>query len=238
MFIDEKEEPFPVNGTLEEKAAHGLEQVRSAFYSNKKIYEEGKEGGSNHTAYVLGYGQHLADNDAKRTEHEFQTFLKNAYLTEDGQTTDPRYPVDKMVNRELRRIRAYTIITVTQFMYRYANMMPEKGSDWNLTEAGYNFHPFFNKYNNTMYKNLTMHGRLKPHSTAAVMAFCGEMILRNVVNVNTPSSSGEYVSNRMRDQLIEFLLQDIPFNNKRLEQKTELIADEKVPNKEDKPILH
>ena len=241
FFQDETDDPYPVDGTLEEKAAHGLEQVRAGFFSALEIYNNNKVGGPHHAASVMISGQASADQHASRSEQNFRAFLKNAFLTEDGQSTDPKYPVDKMINRELRRQRAVIILATSQYMYRFRSMMPDNPATWVPPIILFNMTAFINKYNNNTYDQLDFFipGRnIKPRSTSALSEFVEGLSFKYSDNKVTQGLNKDYLVDRIRDELIEFLLQDIPYNNKALEQKKELIADEKAKPKEAKPVLH
>lgn len=239
---DFEEEPYPLGGTLEEKALHSLEQQRRNFFYNKKNYLERKEGGRLHGAILMVHGHKAAEQMAASQELAFNAYLKNVMLDVDGNTTDPKYPTDKMIAFELRRIRGFIILDTSQFMALVESQMPSDIKQWNRTELSCCMMPYMNRYAKMVYKNITCvipGKRLAPPSPAEVNArimLIPDMYTRPVV-LDHYTEPG-IVINLIRNEIIELLLQDIPFNNKALEQKTELIADEKVPKKEEKKVLH
>jgi hypothetical protein len=86
---------YPLNGTLEEKAAHSLEQGRRQFYWQKRMYLETREGGARHTATLRAHGVKSAEMMAQQAEMNFKAYCTDMMLTPEGETTDPNYPVDR-----------------------------------------------------------------------------------------------------------------------------------------------
>lgn len=242
MSIFDKEEPYPINGTLEQKAEYGLEQLRENFYMQKYVYESQKEGGQRHTAVMIAEGPEAAERMAKQTEANFDAYLKNVFLTRDGETTDPKYPTTKMINRELRRIRKVIILSVAHFMLFFESMMSDQPTVWNNDTIYYNMETYVYRYASDVYADINTvipNKKLPPRSIADLRQFIGELAAK----YGSPGVPGSYTKDflisRMREELTMFLLVDIPYNSHRLEAKTELIADEKVPKEgADKPVLH
>jgi hypothetical protein len=235
-------ERYPSSGTLEEKALFSLEQLRRQFYWHKRIYTANKEGGPQHTAALLAQGPKTAEMIARNAEGTFRSYLSQAYLTEDGETTDPKYPVDKMVNFELRRIRGSIINHVCAFMYYFQSMMPENVNQWDPGNVSFNLEAYRYRYANGLYEDINTvipNKKMPPRSVSDLTEFLGCLALKYGTDYRHESVGPAFVVERLRDELIEFLLVDIPFNNKRLEAKTQLIADEVAPKPaEEKPILH
>jgi hypothetical protein len=235
-------DPYPVNGTLEEKAQFGLEQIRQNFYWQKRIYDTNKEGGARYNATLLAHGPKTAQRMAKTAEMQFKGFLNQAYLNENGETTDAKYPVDKMVNAELRRIRQVIILSVSNFMYYFDSMMPEELSGWNTGMIHFNLDSYRHRYVNETYEDINViipQKKLPPRSAYELEEHIGALARKWGTADDRAGLTKEFISGRIRDSIIEFLLVDIPFTNKRLEEGTKLIADEvKPPETDDKPVLH
>lgn len=235
-------ERYPSNGTLEEKALFSLEQLRRQFYWQKRIYTANKEGGPQHTAALLAHGPKTAEMIARNAEGAFRIYLSQAYLTEDGETTEPKYPIDKMVNFELRRIRGAIINHVCGFMHYFDSMMPDMVMNWSASMIEFNLDAYRYRYVSDLYDDINTvipNKKLPPPSAAELSLFLQSIVFKYSEPGPREGLSKSYLVGRIRDEIIEFLLVDIPFNNKRLEAKTQLIADEVAPKEvEDKPILH
>lgn len=241
IFADEN---YPITGTFEEKAAFGLEQVRKTFYLQKKVYLESRKGGMQNTALHLAYGPAAAESAALQAESFFRGYLANALLDEDGNTTDPKYPIDKMVNAELRRKRAHVILSVGGYFTRLLEMMGDEKVMWTTTEIFGNLMPYVNTYAHELYVELStvIPGRKVPARTpAALVDFISFMSVKYNNSAVQANMSNEMLVQRLRDELIEFLLQDIPYINHRavatIEEKNPLIPPKKK-DKEEPPILH
>lgn len=242
MFFQDfdDEDQYPMNGTLEEKAVFSLEQMRTRFWWEKKNYLQNRAGGARHTATLSAFGQRSADGMAMHAEAGFQNYLKHAMLTEDGETTDPKYSTDKMINTELRRVRAMIILNCSQYMEKFETMMPESVDLWTRDLIYFNLYPYTERYMNEAYEqiNFVIPGKkmqarsaadLEKHIAEIASGFADEVTRRNFTH--------SVLVHRIRDSIIEFLLQDLPFNNDRLQKKNELVpkpADEDEPKK----VLH
>lgn len=227
MFFQDQdsEDQYPVNGTLEEKAVFSLEQMRTRFWWEKKNYLQTRAGGARHTATLQAFGQRSADSMAQYAEAQFQGFLKQAMLTEDGETTDPKYTTEKMINSELRRIRAVIILNCSQYMEKFETMMPENLDDWTRDMIYFNLYPYTERYMNEAYEQINIvipERKLQARSPSALEAY---IAVTASLYGNAQARSGlshSYLVRHIRDRLIEFLLQDMPFNNERLEKKDEM----------------
>lgn len=237
--LDDEDNVYPNSGTLEEKAAYSLEQQRQHFYHSKRNYEECKEGGVRHSAVMLAYGPKSAANMAANAEQAFKMLCDNLLLTPDGETTDPKYPVDKMVNAELRRIRAHVILNVAQFVHMAEEMMPEKVQDLSYEILYYCLIPYAQRYHthvfeqiNTVIPGKKLGARTTPEVVNKIMDLCRKYTSPE----NTNGFSIKFLLNKLRDELTEFILVDLPYNNVRL-QKAELKDAGKSPDVEVK-VLH
>jgi hypothetical protein len=241
QFDEDNEERYPSEGSLEEKAVFSLEQLRTQFYWQKRTYEATKEGGARYNATRIAVGPKTADRMAKTAEAGFANFLKQAYLTKDGETTDPKYPVDKMINTELRRIRSVIILNVSQYMDQFTLMMPENIMTWNSGTIYHNLSSYKYRYYDTVYDDINTiipNKKMPPRSVADLDDMIDKLATKYSDKNILAGASHAFITDRIRDELIEFLLVDIPYNNKKLEDKP-LIADEMVPKEADtKPVLH
>jgi hypothetical protein len=235
-------DPYPANGTLEEKALFGLEQIRQNFYWQKRIYDQNKEGGSRYNATLLAQGPKSAQRMAKMAEMQFKGFLSQAYLTAEGETTDPKYPTDKMINAELRRIRQVVVLSVSNFMYYFESMMPEEVERWNIDMIQFNLESYRHRYVDTIYEDINVvipNKKLPPRSSFELTEHLQSLAQEWGAVSRRTGYMKTFIVNRIRDSIIEFLLVDIPFHNKRLEEGTKLIADEVKPAEaDDKPVFH
>lgn len=231
---------YPPPGSLEEKGAHVMEQLRRLFFEKKKKYLEDREGGRRHAALrCLHTPENIAGHEIA-TEHNFHAFLKDALLDADGNTTDPKYPTNKMISYEQRRIRDFLILNIHQFMARVEDMMPEKTTDWADGELFFNLTPFVNRYEAVIYSEIqvVIQGtHLPPPSVFRVaqqLTLLAAQYTRDTVLNNYNKA---FIIDRVRDDLVEFLLGGIPYNPWVMTPKTELIADEQMP-KETPLVLH
>lgn len=235
-------DPYPANGTLEEKALFGLEQIRQNFYWQKRIYDQNKEGGARYSATLIAQGPKSAQRMAKMAEMQFKGFLSQAYLTPEGESTDPKYPTDKMVNAELRRIRQVVVLSVSNFMYYFESMMPEAIDDWSSDMIRFNLDSYRHRYVNETYEDINVvipKKKLAPRSSYDLDRFIESLSGKWGMKASREGLTKNFIIGRIRDELIEFLLVDIPFHNKRLEEGTKLIADEVKPAEtDDKPVFH
>ncbi|HEX9136131.1 MAG TPA: hypothetical protein VF905_04190 [Nitrospirota bacterium] len=235
-------DPYPANGTLEEKAQYGLEQLRTNFYWQKRTYMANKEGGARYSATLLAHGPKTAERMAKMAEMHFKGYLSQAYLTPEGETTDAKYPVDKMINSELRRIRQVIVLSVANFMYYFESMMPEQLDDWNTGMIHFNLDSYRHRYVSETYEDINVvipQKKLPPRSAYELEEYIGDLARKWGTKDERAGLTKNFIVGRIRDSVIEFLLVDIPFNNKRLEEGTKLIADEVKPAEADeKPVLH
>lgn len=226
MGIFDDEEHYPENGTLEEKAVFSLEQMRRNFWHQKRHFRESREGGERYHAVLLAYGHQHAQQMAKNTESAFQNFLKQAYLTEDGQTTDPKYPTDKMINSELRRIRSLIILNVSQYMMHFKDVVPESVSDWTRDILYFTLFPYVNRYFPKTWQDINLvipERKLCARTPAELEKYIADQASYYGHSPNTRNYDHAYLVNRIRDGLIEFLLKDLPFNNERLKRSDDLI---------------
>lgn len=249
MFFQDmdNEDQYPSNGTLEEKAVFSLEQMRTRFWWEKKNYLQNRAGGARHTATLLAFGQRSADQMAQHAEMSFQNFLKQAYLTEDGETTDPKYPTDKMINSELRRVRALIILNCSQYMERFAEMMNENPVYWTRDMIYFNLYPYTNWYMNEAYDQTSFvipKHKLAARTPAELESRIAQLATHYGNQDNLRGFSREYLVNQIRDQLIDFLLNGLPFNNDRLQKKNEFgtkpLEEIAAAGKEEEPkkVLH
>lgn len=237
-------DPYPHNGDLEEKAIFSLENLRKRFYEERKTFVASRPGGDLHHALLTAYGPNTAEQYANQVLIQFQHFIKQAYLTEEGETTNPAIPVDKMINHELRRIRSAVIIHVSHFFHQFESMMPENIGDWNTATVMYNLMPYLNRYSHGLYDDINVvipNKKLKPPSTAEVASKLHEL----TNNLCYPdqrymkyvSENRMYIINAARDELNRFILKDLPFNNDRLVAGTALMADEVMGTVPDVPPM-
>uniref|UniRef100_A0AAU7PHA9 Uncharacterized protein n=1 Tax=Burkholderia phage vB_BgluM-SURPRISE13 TaxID=3159457 RepID=A0AAU7PHA9_9VIRU len=242
MFFNDfdNEDQYPANGTLEEKAVFSLEQLRTRFWWEKKNYLQNRAGGPRHTATLLAFGERSAGGMAQHAESAFQNYLKQAYLTEDGETTDPKYPTDKMINSELRRIRSLIILNCSQYMEKFETMMPESLDLWTRDMIYFNLFPYVERYTSEAYDQIAFvipGKKLQARSPADLEKFIAEQASGFADEITRRNFTHSVLVHRIRDNLIEFLLQDLPFNNDRLQKKNDLIpkpAEEGEPTK----VLH
>lgn len=237
---------YPVNGDLEEKAVYSLEQMRQRFYLNHKNYISSKEGGDLHHALLMAYGPKTAEESAVSAEKYHTSYLKQAYLTPEGETTDPRYPTDKMINHELRRIRSRIFIHVGHFFHQFEEMMPDSPADWTPAVTVYNLTPYINRYSESLYDDINVvipKKKMKPPSVSDVAEFVYGLAnhLSNPTfrDMKFNTQDRATLMSASRDETIRFILQDLPFNNAKLENKTPLLADEIMRTESDvKPVVH
>lgn len=236
---EEIELEFPcVPGSLEEKGAQVMEQLRQHFFYKKKEYLDGREGGRRHAALRCIHPPEIMATHEEAVEYNFTNFLKDALLDKDGNTTDPKYPTVRMIGHEQRRIRELVILNVHQFMDRIERMMPDNMADWLLGELIFNMTPFVNRYEAIIYDELTVviPGTHQPPPssfklTETMVEICSRYVLKNASH----GYGKAFIIDRIRDELVEYLLGGIPYNPWVLEPKTELIADEKLPKT--KPLV-
>lgn len=242
MFFQDmdNEDQYPHSGTLEEKAVFSLEQMRTRFWWEKKNYLQNRAGGARHTATLMAFGDKSASMMATHAESSFKNYLAQAYLTEDGETTDAKYPTDKMINTELRRIRAFIILNCSQYMEQFAEMMSENTDDWTRGIIYYNLYPYVNRYVQEAYDQISFvipARKLAARTAAQLEKEIDEISLKYSNPDNLKGLSRDYLVGRIRDELIDFLLNGLPFSNDRLQKKDELIA-KPAEETEAKPVLH
>jgi hypothetical protein len=249
MFFQDldNEEVYPHAGTLEEKAVFSLEQMRTRFWWEKKNYLQNRAGGARHTATLSAYGQRSADALAHHAETAFKNYLSQAYLTEDGETTDPKYPTDRMINSELRRVRGLIILNCSQYMEQFAEMMSENTDDWTRGIVYYNLYPYVNRYLQEAYDQISFvipARKLAARTAAELEKEIDELSLKYSNPDNLKGLSRDYLIGRIRDELIDFLLNGLPFSNDRLQKKNEFgtkpLEEIAASAKEEEPkkVLH
>lgn len=242
MFFHDmdNEEVYPHNGTLEEKAVHSLEQMRTRFWWEKKNYLQQREGGPRHTATLLAFGPNSARAMANHAEVGFKNFLSQAYLTEDGETTDPKYPTDRMINSELRRVRSVIILNVSQYMEQFETMMPEELGAWSKDMIYFNLYPYVNKYVNEVYDQINFvipKKKLQARSPSQLESYINELASGFSDEVTKRNFTHSVLVQRIRDNLIDFMLNGLPFSNDRLKKSDDLIQ-KPAEEGEAKPVLH
>lgn len=238
---EEKELEFPcIPGSLEEKGARAMEQLRTQFFQRKKQYLDDREGGRRHAALRCIHSPEDIAGHEHATEHNFEMFLKDAMLDKDGNTTDPKYPTVRMISHEQRRIRELLILNVHQFMDRVSRMMPDNMADWMLGELIFNMTPFINRYEAIIYDEIAVviPGTHQPPPDCyrlgeTIASICSRYLLKNASH----GYGKAFIIDRIRDELVEYLLGGIPYNPWVLEPKAELIADEMLP-KDKPPVIH
>lgn len=237
---DEIDLDLPPGNSLEEKGAHVMEQLRTFFFQKKKQYLDDREGGRRHGALRCLHPEEVMVGHEIATEHNFVQYLKDALLDKDGNTTDPKYPTNKMIGHEQRRIREFLILTVHQFMARVESMMPDDTKEWTEAELYFNLMPFVYRYEAGIHEELKVvipGTHQPPPSTYRVGEQLQTMATRYTRDMVTHNYGKAWIIDRMRDELMEYLLGGIPYNPWVLVPKTELIADEQLP-KEPPPVLH
>ncbi|BAQ02627.1 hypothetical protein AVU38_gp099 [Ralstonia phage RSL2] len=242
MFFHDfdNEDVYPQNGTLEEKAVFSLEQMRTRFWWEKKNYLQNRAGGARHTATLLAYGKRSAEQLAHHAEMAMNSFLKQAYLTLEGETTDPKYPTDKMINTELRRIRALIILNVSQYMEQFDSMMPEDLSAWTKDMIYFNLYPYTTKYINEIYDQIDFvipKKKLQARSPGDLEKFIDEQAAGFADEVTKRNFTHSVLVQRIRDNMIDFMLNGLPFSNDRLKKSDDLIQ-KPAEEGEAKPVLH
>lgn len=221
----DNEEVYPHAGTLEEKAVFSLEQMRTRFWWEKKNYLQNRAGGPRHTATLLAFGERSAAAMANQAETSFKGFLSQAYLTEDGETTDPKYPTDRMINSELRRVRSVIILNVAQYMEQFESMVPENLADWTKDLVYFNLYPYTTKYLDQIYDQINFvipKKKLQARSPAELEKQINELAVHFGNQDNLRGYGYEFIVHSIRDRLTEFLLNGLPFSNARLQKKDEM----------------
>lgn len=242
-YADEDEQ-YPHAGTLEDKAIFSLEQNRKSFYMQRRMWLQMRAGGPRNAAHHSAFGAKAAENAAVHAEQMFRGFLSQVYLTEDGETTDPKYPIDKMVNSELRRIRQVIILSVANYSYHLEGMMHEEVINWSEDMLFYNLETYVHRYMLEVFEDINVvipNKKLPPRSAAELRAFL-QTLAKKYNHAGEQHGMGrELLVRRIRDEITEYLLVDIPYNNYRLEAKVQA-KDDLIPKKkdakEDAPILH
>lgn len=238
--IYDLDEPYPLNGTLEEMAVHSLNSNRGMFWMNRKNYLENREGGKRHSAILVAYGPEVAANIAKQQEESYRNFLKSVLLDENGNTTDPKYPIDKMVNVELRRIRRYIILSVASFFVHLDEQLPDDVGFWDQGLLSYYLGRYADRYLAEDYNELKadIPGRdVQPRKVHEVHDFLKALAFKYSKPSEQEGYSRAFLLNQMERQITEYVLMDIPYDNPNLAKKDEM-GTKPLNKEEEKPILH
>lgn len=232
FFTDETDRPRPEGGTLEEKATYDLQVIRAEFYFERDTYDECKDGTPYPISQRLVYGNLTADARTAQCEARFNTYLRSALLTADGETTDPKYPIDQMVNREKRRRRAMVILTVYQHTFRLGKMLDGiSPAHWTPQILMHNMYSFFNDYSKRTYREISgfMQGPpIKTPSIADLYLYMSVTFDEFASSTLNTEMNAEYHIARIRDGLCNYLLVDLPYGLDKLTAPAKLIADESL----------
>jgi hypothetical protein len=224
MYQDFGDEPvYPTHGTMEEKVEFSLEQVRNNFWWARKNWLNNRAGGRQHTALLQAYGPAMAERSAKHAEDHYKQFCETAMLTEEGESKDTRFPVDKMINTELRRIRGVIILSVSQYMHYFESMMPEETTTWDKHNLYFNLDPYRYRYAIDVWDQIDVvipKKKLNSRSPADLEKFIEELSVKYGRQDTRVGFAKEFLISKIRDELIEFILQDLPFNNVKMEANT------------------
>lgn len=246
-FVDnDSTEEYPYNGDIEQKAIYSIEQLRRRFYEERKTFVATRPEGDLYHALLTAYGPKTADSYSRQVTLQYQNFISQAYLTEEDETTNPSIPVDKMVNHELRRIRSAIILHVSHFFHQFEEMMPDKLEDWFPATVLYNLGQYPVRYGASLYDDITVvipNKKMKPPSVADITVFIQDFAINLHYAPHRNAIYGDMsriaIINSVRDEMIRFILKDLPFNNDRLESKTPLLADEIMNTIPDTvPVVH
>lgn len=226
--LDSEEEQRPYGSmTVAEQTKTNIEYQRNNFYALRAQLKECVEGGRRHAATLEAYGPKSAEAMATSAKAAFDSVCRDCLLTPEGKTLDPELPVDKMNNRELRRLRANVILMVSNFMHYFESMMPENLAEWTYDMMYFNLQSIQTRFMDGCYQDL--HAFLEPHGIrACTPAELQEDIQHcaDLIKVMSPVSDGttkEYMVAQIRKKFIDTILARMPFNNVRL---IEAVKDE------------
>lgn len=254
MFFTDESDVIPgEDATTEEKYIHELEVLRSSFFEKHHTWTITRLTESGGQMNLITVGQSSAEQHAMDHEAQFLEYLKAAKLTKDGQSTDDRYPIDSMVNREHRRRRAIICMMVFHELHRYEKIMPEDTKTWTAYVADFNTYSLLDKYANDTTDQLSFMipgENTRARSPYELKTFLTIHTSIMVEEAMTTDLSARTLIDRLRDKIVEFLLINIPYNKDKppvgklsiQEQRDKIRAEEETLIGEtvnnNKPILH
>lgn len=219
--LDNEEDRRPYHSmTVAEQTKSNIEFHRSNFYAMRAQLKECLEGGRRYAATLEAYGPKSAAAMAENAKASFDNVCRDCLLTPEGKTLDPEMPVDKMNNRELRRLRANTILMVSNFMHYFESMMPEELSEWTPNMMLFNLQGIHTRYMDGCYQD--MHAFLEPHGIRPCtpeqlqndIQHCADLV--KVMSPVSDSTTKEFMVSQIRKKFIDAILAPLPFNNVRL----------------------
>lgn len=238
--LDEEVE-MPVRADdIDGRVKAGIEEMRGNFYHQKRHWLEYRKNGNYYNMLHRVYGPKTAEARTHGTEIQFRNFLANALLTEDGETTNPAYPVDKMVRRELRRIRAAIIQDVSNFFSNIETDLPEDPMDWTHSVLDFYFAFYLRRYEKLKFDiSVVIPGkklaRPRMHEVNGIIKILAEKYSDPKKN---EGMKARFQLDCLTQELSEFLLVDLPYSNERLNKKEEAIPVLGKPAEDEIKVIH
>lgn len=254
-------EPDVLASDLEGQGRRVLERNRGIYYSNSRTYRESCPGGPYYKTLLEAYGPKTADAHYQNNKAIFEQYLAGAMLTEDGQTTNPNYPTDRMIARERRRLRSVIFTNTDHYLHFLGEHLPMNVHDWNVGMLQYYFDMFPRRHYDSFYEQIMNMG-LVCNQRAKSMYEVGVYLLDLAVDVmarieafpdlDSIFPKDSYVDTRkenadrdeireyIRKSLINYMLGELPYINPTLEVKTDLAPNTigKEVVEEEKPVFH
>lgn len=239
--MDMDEEPEVIMASdVDGRTRLGIEQYRRDFYHIKRNWLENRKDSNHYNMMFQVYGPKTAEASASGAEMHFRHYLENALLTEEGETTNPLYPVDRMINRELRRIRADVVRDVLNFVSNIEKELPEEVAFWTQGLMEFYLLRYINRYEKLKYSiSIVIPGKkLARPRMHEVDAFLRQLAVMYSDPKKNEGMTVRYQLDRIAQELGEFILVDLPYNNERLNKKDSPIPDVGKPVEEEVKILH
>lgn len=238
--LDDDDLPQVRADDIDGRVKAGIEEMRSNFFHQKRHWLEYRKDGNYYNMLHRVYGPKTADARTAGTDIHFRQFLANALLTEEGETTNPAYPVDKMIRRELRRIRATIIQDVSNFFSNIENDLPEDPMHWSRSILDFYFAFYLKRYEKLKFEiTVVIPGKKLARPRMHEVNTFIEHLAKEFSNPKkNEGMNARFQLDRLTQELSEFLLVDLPYTNERLNKKEEAIPAVGKPVEEETKILH
>lgn len=229
---------------LEARMRVEIESRRSEFYMRRKQWLQYRTGGPGNKSVAIAYGQEEADRSAAAFERGFTEYLEMVLLDEDGNSTNPDYPVVMMVNARLRYIRMMVIGQVSEFFQTvFMPTMDPDITEWKEGAMLFNMTPFIHVYNNAILPELVAgptFGRDRPLSTSELHDFMSGLCRDFAGNYARVSKHAQNdVLGFIIEQISSYILAILPY---RMPEKENLVEDlerlKNGPSITKAPVLH
>lgn len=258
--LDQMEPDVSVND-LEGRARRTMEHQRSSYYNHSRAMRDATPGGRYYKTLLDAYGPKSAEANYNVCKVNYEQYLASVMLNENGETTNPAYPTDRMIARERRRLRSTIFVNTDHFIHCLDEYLPNDVRSWDLGTLLFYFANFPQRHYDAFYEQIMdMHlvcttGVKSPKEVDDHLHELAIEVIRMIIRI--PDSVliliGNSVTDNRDDQhdrsqimqhirmsLIDFLLGELPYANPVLAIKEDLAPNTigKETVEEEKPVLH